>query len=348
MYDGLLQSYERDYKFEPSSITFDKTENIYIVKTGSFDIIHKAMACLCKCEPRTTSMIVSPSIFYYICDNCESRFPEKSTGLFPVKSDFTQLLINNGIINQHNIAQHNINNGIIINNNNSIIEKYQYLKDYPLPYNIINNEKIYDSLRIIIRKHSKKDIYNFILDEMNKDHSRYNDNNIYKNTNGDYKKLTDHEIQDSMQLTMIPYIEKYIDFYNFQEDPDKVFILKNLYELKDIITDYTSEENVISRIKSEIASVQKFTPLDTCVDFMNSKIVYEKGSHIKLIDLYKEYKYWRNNNTELLKKQELRMYMEDHLKQLNWKMNYKYSRQQINDKKVTCWKHVKLISHHRS
>jgi hypothetical protein len=110
-YNDLFLTYTGySSSFEPTRLKFDKTNIVFDLQVHDFDLFNEKINKLCKCTNKNISIIINKHIFYYICNNCKVRYPHKDTGLFPVKPEFQQILINNGIINNCQINNNNIVN----------------------------------------------------------------------------------------------------------------------------------------------------------------------------------------------------------------------------------------------
>jgi hypothetical protein len=240
--------------------------------------------------------------------------------------------------------------------NYRFVEIYQYLIDYPLPYEIINNEIIYDLFRKLVKTHDVDDLFNYIKHQMNLSCSIYNNGNIYYHeltTNGiKYIKLTKNDIIDKVRDTIVPYISKYINYYNLtttETDFPKQYVLKNLYILLEKINNEVKDCNFINKITECFEKVDKYSPCTLHNDFLH-KIIYDKSNeskYLKLKDLYTNYKNWYKQTypedkklKNKINKNQLEKLVQEHIKNKNWSMNPEHNNQKINAKSIRCWKYI--------
>jgi hypothetical protein len=238
--------------------------------------------------------------------------------------------------------------------NTSFIEKYQYLIDYPLPYEIIGYETQYDLFRKLVRTHDMKDIIPFIQTKIYLHYFIYNDNNIYyrelDNNLEKYFKITKIDVKNRSIDYITSYIQKYIEHYNLKStktDFPKEYILKNLYELKDIVNNIKSED--IDKIIENFRKIDQFSPLNIHSSFLH-KIIYDKSketNYLKLKDLYTNYNKWYKESypedkklKNKINKNQLEKLVEEHIKNKKWSMNEKHIHQKINGKFIKCWKYI--------
>jgi len=313
-----------------SGASYDLVSKIMKVKVNNDNIINftdisKCPDKICKNKHRYFNF----NGFWWECADCHARFPNDKNEVIGINEEYKQLWINNGIV---------INN---LNINEKPLTLYDTLLDYPLNFEIMNEENLYRKFRQMVQTHNLFDIITFIKKyKVGIKYTLFLNGKVYKsNTNIEVDK---NEFIDDIMKSTMDIIDKYINYYNDNEitinEINKNKELKmNLVELKRFI-----ENKYKSDILPEIfkyISKEADNPYNIIRFF--EKFNKRPDFYIKVDTLYSYYEEWHNENkietTVILLKDELKKLADEYFIK---KFDIKYKRYSVCNKPTRCWKNI--------
>lgn len=326
----------KNFEFKISGDTFSPTEENTCSNNGK----------IC-----SFTYFVDDEGIFLECRTCKHRYPKEPYKLFLPPLIVNQFINFTGVNNNYDNSDNSVNT---VNNNEDRLDIYDVKILYPLNNQLFSEREIRICEKIL-QYHSPKDIVEYFSPY--KKLGYYNNEKIYTpETETKYLLLSEDDVYNFFTEFYMDRIDKQIKYYTEHSEQPVIngknvnkHILMNYSILMDIICDNSKfKSNFLPLIKHKY-KIDKFSPYDIQLNIFLSKIRYSYTSsdYIKLVDLYKNYNRWFNDNKFAIKltKKELQNKVEEYI--LNneefIRINHKHTTQIISGKNILCWKYVRFI-----